>query len=190
MTAPDRRLALDRQDAVLLVVDVQERLSAAMPAPELERVLRNTRLLVEAAKTLGLPVLVTEQYPRGLGPTVAALREALPPEAAPVEKVKFSCAAVDEVARRLAETGRHQVVLAGMEAHVCVFQTARDLSRDGFVPFVPRDAVCSRTAENHAVGLDLMREAGATITSTESVVFDLLGAAGTPEFKKLSALIK
>jgi nicotinamidase-related amidase len=82
------------------------------------------------------------------------------------------------------------VIVAGMETHVCVYQTVRDLIAAGYMPFVPRDAVLSRTPENHETGLELMRECGATITSTETVVFDLLGAAGTPEFKKLSALVK
>lgn len=189
MSTPNR-LKLDRDNAVLLVIDMQERLAAAMQAPQFEKAAKNTGVLVESAKTLGLPVLVTEQYPKGLGPTVSALRDALPSEAAPVAKTSFSCAGVDEVMQRLEASGRKQVIITGMETHVCVFQTVRDLSERGFQPFVARDAVLSRTDDNHQVGLQLMREAGATISSTESVVFDLLGQAGTPEFKKLSPLIK
>jgi nicotinamidase-related amidase len=188
MPARNPKLALDRNTAALLVVDVQERLGAAMDPARFERSLKNTEILVESAKTLGLPILVTEQYPKGLGPTVRSIRQALSSE--PTAKVAFSCIAVDDVARRLKESGRTQVIVAGMETHVCVFQTVRDLLAEGYVPFVPRDAVLSRTTENQETGLSLMRDAGATVTSTETVVFDLLGAAGTPEFKKLSPLVK
>ncbi len=188
MSARNPKLALDRNNTVLLVVDVQERLGAAMDPAGFARSLKNTEILVESAKTLGLPILATEQYPKGLGPTVPSLRQALTAE--PTSKVAFSCVAVEDVAKALRESGRKQVIVAGMETHVCVFQTVRDLLGEGYVPFVPRDAVLSRTEENHETGLALMREAGATVTSTEAVVFDLLGAAGTPEFKKLSPLVK
>lgn len=184
------RHALDRDDTVLLVVDIQERLGAAMEPERLARVVKNTRILVEAAKTLGLPIFVTEQYPKGLGKTVSALSESFPDDVAPVEKVEFSCGAVKELARRLYETQRRQVVVTGMESHVCVFQTVRDLVAGGYAPFVARDAVLSRTPDNHDTGLELMRECGATVSSTETIVFDLLGAAGTPEFKALSPLVK
>ena len=184
------KLSLDRSQALLLIVDVQERLGAAMRQPQFEQLLKNTRVLVESARTLGLPILITEQYPKGLGPTVPTVREVLPPEAAPVSKLAFSCRAVPEVAEQLHVSGRKQVIVTGMETHVCVFQTVRDLLADGFQPFVVRDAVLSRTEENHQVGLDLMKEAGATISSAETVVFDLLGQAGTPEFKRLSPLMK
>jgi nicotinamidase-related amidase len=184
------RFALERDRTILLVVDVQERLGAAMDPAKFERMVRNTRALVESAKVLGIPVFATEQYPKGLGPTVASLREVLPPDAAPIDKLAFSCGAVKEVARRLFQSGRRQVVIAGMETHICVFQTVRDLSAGGYQPFVARDAVLSRTPENHETGLQLMREAGATISSTETIVYDLLGAAGTPEFKQIAPMMK
>jgi nicotinamidase-related amidase len=186
----DPRLALDRANAVLLIIDVQERLGAAMDAVRFERLLKNTEILVESAKTLGLPIVVTEQYPKGLGPTVPALRRALPPELQPISKLAFSAAAVEPVAQGLRQLNRKQIIVTGMETHVCVFQSVRDLLGAGYLPFVPSDTVLSRTPDNHDTGLALMREAGATVTSTESVVFDLLGEAGTPEFKKLSALLK
>jgi nicotinamidase-related amidase len=184
------RFALERDRTVLLVVDVQERLGAAMDPAKLERMVKNTRLLIESAKVLGIPVFATEQYPKGLGPTVSALRDVLPADVAPIDKLAFSCGAVKEVARRLFQSGRRQVVIAGMETHICVFQTVRDLAAGGYQPFVARDAVLSRTAENHETGLQLMRESGATITSTETVVYDLLGAAGTPEFKQIAPMMK
>ena len=187
---PSSRFALERDKAVLLVVDVQEKLGAAMPQEAFDRLVKNTKTLVESAKILGVPVLATEQYPKGLGPTVAPVRDLLLPESAPVDKLAFSCGAVKEVARRLYQSGRRQVIVAGMETHICVFQTVRDLVAGGYQPFVVRDAVLSRTSENHETGLSLMREAGATVTSTETVVFDLLGAAGTPEFKQISPMLK
>lgn len=188
--AKAQALKLDRNDAVLLIVDIQERLGAAMPQERYETLVKNTGVLLETAKTLGFPVITTEQYPRGLGPTIATLREQLREDEAPVEKLCFSCAESDEVSRRLESLGRKQVIVVGMETHVCVFQTVRDLAIRGLRPFVVADATSSRTAENHAIGLSLMKEAGAVITSTESALFDLLGVAGTPEFKQLSKLIK
>lgn len=184
------RVALDRDDTALLVIDIQERLGAAMDPAKLERVVRNTGILLQAAKTLGLPVFVTEQYPKGLGRTLPSLMELLPEGVAPVEKVAFSCGAVKELARDLYATKRRQVLVAGMETHVCVFQTVRDLAAGGYVPFVARDAVLSRTQENQDTGFELMRASGATMTSTEAIVFDLLGTAGTPEFKAISPLVK
>jgi nicotinamidase-related amidase len=184
------RFALERDQAALLVIDVQERLGKAMDPERYARVLQNTRTLVKGANVLGLPVFVTEQYPKGLGPTEPSLAELLAPESTPVEKLAFSCGAVKEVARRLYTSGRKQILVAGMETHVCVFQTVRDLVAGGYQPFVARDATLARTPENHELGLTLMREAGATISSTETMLFDLLGEAGTPEFKQIAPLLK
>lgn len=181
-------LALDRGDALLLLIDVQERLCTAMPSEGLARLQKNASVLIRAARRLGLPVVATEQYPKGLGPTLPALRELLPD--APMEKIEFSCGASKTVARRIVTSGRHQIVVAGMEAHVCVFQTVRDLLRGEFAVFVAQDAILSRTDDNRRVGLALCEKAGAVLTSTETVLFDLLGAAGTPEFKELAPLIK
>jgi len=181
-------LALDRGDALLLVIDVQEKLASAMPKPALAELEKNAAILIRAAKRLNVPVVATEQYPKGLGPTVASLRELLP--AGAMSKMEFSCGASKPIAREILATGRKQAVVVGMEAHVCVFQTVRDLVRGGFSVFVAQDAVVSRTGANREVGLHLCEKAGATLTSTEAVLFDLLGVAGTPEFKELTALIK
>ena len=186
---PDREaLALKRDDAIVLVVDVQERLARAMPPEALAQVEKNTAILMKAAARLGVPIIASEQYPKGLGPTLPSLR-ALMPEP-PTEKLEFSCGASKDIALRLFKAQRRQVIVAGMEAHVCVFQTVRDLQLGGYRAFVPGDAICSRSEANKEIGLKLMEKAGATITSTETVVFDLLGAAGTPEFKELSTLLK
>lgn len=181
-------LALDRAAALLLVVDVQERLATAMPKERLAELEKNAAVLIRAARRLDMPVVATEQYPKGLGATVASLRELL--LGPPMTKMEFSCGASKPIARHILGTGRKQIVVAGMEAHVCVFQTVRDLLRGGFQVFMAQDAICSRTEANRSVGLHLCEKAGAVLTSTETILFDLLGVAGTPEFKELTALIK
>jgi nicotinamidase-related amidase len=181
-------LLLERDNAMLLLIDVQERLAQAMPPEALAQVLRNAAVLIKAAVRLGLPVVASEQYVKGLGSTVPELRALLPD--APLEKLEFSCGSNKPLARQILKTGRSQVIVAGMETHVCVFQTVRDLLRGDLAVFVPQDAVVSRTEANRAVGLRLCEKSGATLTSTETVLFDLLGVAGTPEFKELAPLIK
>ena len=171
----------------LAVVDIQERLAPAMA--EDDRVQANTGVLLHAAKSLRVPVLVSEQYPKGLGPTVGSLVAAIPGDAI-IEKMTFSCLGERAFSSRWAKLGRPQVVLCGIEAHVCVLQTALDFVAEGIDVFVVADAVSSRTLENKSLGLERMRAAGAHIVSTEMVVFEWLGRAGTPEFKELSALIK
>jgi nicotinamidase-related amidase len=177
---------LKREDTALLVVDVQERLAAAMEPEALKRVLTRLGALIEGARVLGLPIAVTEQYPNGLGHTLPAIRDRLG-DVPVIEKLKFS--ALDEAIRRRL-SGRRQVVVAGMEAHVCVYQTVRDLIAEGRHPTLCIDAVLSRKTVDREVGLELARAAGATLSSVEAVLFDLLGAAGTPEFKKISAAVK
>ena len=183
-------LKLERSRAALLVVDLQEKLAAAMEPGQLESTQRNVIALVEGAKAFSLPMLVSEQYPQGIGPTLPAIRAALPGETKAVEKVDFSCLTVPAIRAELERMGRDQLILTGMEAHICVYQTARDLVAAGYSVFVPHDAVLSRLDENRRVGLDLAARAGAVVTSTETVLFDLLGRAGTPEFKLVSKLIK
>ncbi len=183
-----RPVKLDPARTAILVVDVQERLCPAMPPAELERLVKYVRALLGAARELGLPVLATEQYPKGLGPTLPALRELLP--SPPLVKMHFSCAPDPGFAAALEAPGRRQVVIAGMETHVCVFQTARDLTAQGYEVQVCADAVTSRTEEHRRVGLELCREAGAVVTTAETAIFDLLGQCGTPQFKKVAPLVK
>ena len=177
---------LTRDDTAVLLVDMQERLAAAMDPEALERVVRRCAALVEGARALGLPLVVTEQYPRGLGPTLPSLQEKLG-EVRPVEKLRFSALGPD-VRRQLGQ--RPNVVVAGMETHVCVFQTVRDLADAGMRPVLCTDAVLSRFPADREVGLQLAREAGATLSSVEAVLFDLLVEAGTPEFKRISAAVR
>jgi nicotinamidase-related amidase len=177
---------LERAKAALLVVDVQEKLAAAMPPAALEWMVKRTSALIEGARVLGLPILYTEQYPKGLGPTVVALKERLA-GLVPLEKLRFS--AVDERVRAQLR-GRHQVLVAGMETHICVYQTVRSLAKDGMLPVVCADAVLSRFEVDHRVGLQLASDAGAMVATVETALFDLLGEAGTAEFKRISAAIR
>lgn len=177
---------LQRDQAALLVIDIQERLCAAMAPEALERMLQRTNAAIAGAHALGLPVVVSEQYPKGLGPTHARLRERLG-EFSAVEKLEFS-ASVPEVTARLGS--RQQVLLVGMETHVCVFQTVRDLVEKGFTPLLCADAVLSRHPEDRRVGLELCRDAGAHLVTVEAALFDLLGRAGSPEFKQISAAVR
>ena len=180
-------LRITRAQAGLVVVDIQERLLPAMH--ERERVLQNALRLVKGAGVLNLPVIVTEQYPKGIGPTVSELAGCVP-EFAPLEKTAFSCCGAQSFLPSLAPRKVRDVVLCGIEAHVCVCQTALDLLDQGFGVYVVADAISSRTAENRQFGIERMRNAGAIIASTEMILFELLEEAGTAEFKKILELIK
>ncbi len=180
-------MLISRNKSCLLVVDVQVRLVPAMDAEQ--AVVDNTALLLKAARRLDVPVLVSEQYRRGLGPTVDAVAE-FAPEGSVVEKMHFSCMNDAGFAERFRRIGRPMAVVAGIEAHVCVLQTAEQLLEAGGEVFVVADATSSRTRANHAAALERMRHAGARIVTTEMVVFEWLEKAGTPEFKALSALVK
>jgi nicotinamidase-related amidase len=176
-------------NSVLMVVDIQQRLASAMPNGVRERVIEQVKVLLTAAETLSIPVLVTEQYPKGLGATEQALKSALPPETPVIEKTNFSSAKVEAIAENLIHSGRKQVFLTGMETHICILQTALDLLQQGYEVFVVEDAVSSRAKANQFNALQRLRLAGAVITNVESLLFEWLGDASHPEFKKLSKLI-
>ena len=178
---------LDKEDTVLLVVDIQEKLAVVMM--EKDKVVGNNLHLIELAKMINMPVMVTEQYPKGLGPTVAEVRNALP-FYRPVEKMTFDCCGQPPFLEELKEHNKRNIVLTGMETHICVLQTCIGLLKGGINVHIVQDAVCSRTKENWKTGVEFMREAGAVVTSTETVLFQLLKVAGTEEFKKISQRIK
>ncbi|MGI6423920.1 MAG: hydrolase [Tepidanaerobacteraceae bacterium] len=180
------KFTLKTDETVLIVIDIQERLVPAMKYGK--KVIDNTNILISIAKELEIPIIVTEQYPKGLGKTVPELSSNLE-ENLPYEKMTFS-AYTDEVAATLEKTGRKKIIVAGMETHVCVFQTVRDLIASGYQVYVVQDAVCSRTKDNFKNGISLMSQMGAVVTNTETVLFDLIKISGTPKFKKLSKLIK
>jgi nicotinamidase-related amidase len=174
---------LDRDRAALVVVDVQEAFRPAVL--DFEGVAAEVATLIQGARALDVPVVATEQYPKGLGKTVPEVAEHLA-GVEPIEKVCFSAAAADGFDLG----GRDQALVCGIESHVCVSQTAHDLLDRGIEVHVARDAVSSRTAENRDVGLHKMERAGAVITSVETALFELVGAAGSDEFKAVQALVK
>jgi isochorismate hydrolase len=178
---------LNKEDAVLLIVDIQDRLAVVMK--EKDRVVRNCQHLIELAKMIDIPVVVTEQYPKGLGRTVPELQSVLR-EYRPVEKTSFDCCGEQSFFQELHVHGRKTAVLTGMETHICVLQTCVGLLKSGMNVHVVEDAVCSRTAENWRTGIEFMRDAGAVVTCTETALFQLLKVAGTEEFKKISQRIK
>ncbi len=176
-------------DSVLILIDIQERLAAAMEPATFRGVARNASILVQAAVGLGIPVLTTEQYRKGLGRTVPELA-ALLPDAAAIEKTRFSAAGDESFRQTLDRAGRPQAILAGMEAHVCVLQTALELRAAGRDVFVVADACCSRTAANHANAMERLRAAGVIVANTESIVFEWLRDARHDCFKAISALVR
>lgn len=179
--APAR--VLDRGRAALVVVDVQEAFRPAVL--DFDRVAGAAATLVRGARILDLPVIVTQQYPKGLGATVPEVTEHLD-GIEPLDKVCFSAAAAEGFDLQ----GRDQALLCGIESHVCVSQTAHDLLDRGVQVHVARDAVSSRTEENRELGLHKMEGSGAVVTSVETALFELLGAAGSDEFKQVQGLIK
>jgi nicotinamidase-related amidase len=174
---------LDADRTTLVVVDVQEGFRKAIP--DFDRVTKATATLIEGAEAIGIPVVITEQYPKGLGETVPEVAEHLPEGTRPLEKVVFSAAEAEGFDLE----GRDQALVCGIETHVCVNQTALDLLADGVDVQVAEDAVGSRTDENKRVGINKMERAGAEITSVETALFELLGRAGTDEFKRVQKLI-
>jgi nicotinamidase-related amidase len=179
---------LRRDDTGLILVDVQEAFRPVIDG--FDRVVANCGLLAEGFGVLGRPVLVSEQYPKGLGHTVDELAGRLPGDARLIEKVRFSACGVDAFEEAMAATGARTWVVAGIEAHVCVNQTAHDLLERGFGVQVAADAVSSRTARNRELGLAKMSAAGAGTTSAEMALFEMLERAGSDEFKQISRLVR
>ena len=176
---------------LLLVVDVQERLASAMPDARMTRLVANAEILLEAARLCRIPTLATEQYPKGLGPTLAPLASKLTAlGVTPTAKMTFDALGAPDVAMAFAMVDPSAVIVLGMESHVCVFQTARDVIIAGKQVFVPQDAVLSRHAEMCGAGLHLIEQAGGVITTTETILFDLIKKAGTPAFKTVLSWIK
>jgi nicotinamidase-related amidase len=178
---------LSRERSILVVIDVQERLFPSIH--QRERMLARIDLLLFAAKLMGIPVLFTEQYPKGLGPTIEEVRRALP-DFQPLTKVEFSCVPAPGFRERLSSLGRDQIVLAGIETHVCVAQTALDLASDGLAVFVAADATGSRRELDAKIAQRRLGRSGVVVTTAEAVVFEWLRRAGTEEFKALQPKLK
>ena len=176
---------MNRDDSALLVVDVQEKLVRLVPGHE--RLVWNIGRLIDGAKVLGVPVLATEQYPQGLGPTTSELARRLTDVPA---KITFSCGGCPALFRPLQARGLYKILVVGIETHVCIQQTALDLLHDGFRVYVAVDAVGSRFEIDYQTALRRLDSAGATLTTTEAALFEWCDAAGTPEFKQISALVR
>ncbi len=186
MGHPSRNLCRS-SEGVLILIDIQTRLSSAMPETVRARVLKNTAILVQAASMLDIPFIITRQYPKRLGDT----EPVIPAQTATtIDKTAFSCFRAGGFPQTLEKSARHQVILAGMESHVCILQTAFDLLANNYQVFVAEDAVCSRTAANHRNAVTRMAQHGVTLTNTESVLFEWLEDASHPRFKSISCLIK
>lgn len=181
---------LQVERSLLLIVDMQSRLLDAMPAVDAQGMLDNSIRLLRAAALLDVPMLLTEQYPKGLGHTAETVAQALPGAARCFEKTAFSCCGSAEFNQALHAGGKRQVVIAGQESHVCVLQTAFDLLQKGFEVFVVEDAVCSRSEQHKRNALRRMRQAGVDIVCHESVLFEWLRDARHPHFKMISALLR
>ena len=178
---------LDQDQTVLVIVDVQGKLAHLMH--ERERLFQNLQVLIQGIRILEVPILWLEQYPEGLGPTIPEVAELLSDQK-PIAKRCFSGCGQAEFMDRLGGLGRRQVLLAGIETHICVYQTTRDLLESDFHVEVVADAVSSRSPENRRVGLDKMARAGAEITSVETAIFELMREAGTPQFKEVLRLVQ
>jgi len=178
---------LKTNNTALVLIDIQGKLASLMH--DKETLYANLQTLVKGVQALELPILWLEQYPKGLGPTIPELSALLQGQA-PLAKTCFSAYGLDEFRQALQQTRRRQILLAGIETHICVYQTARDLLDNGFYVEVVADAVSSRTPQNNAVGLEKMLHCGAQITAVEMCLFELLQKAGGAQFKEIAALIK
>ncbi|HHX37376.1 MAG TPA: isochorismatase family protein [Clostridiaceae bacterium] len=179
---------IKRDEAFLFTIDMQERLVPAMDQSTFCR--SRAERMLQAAEIFGLPGCLTEQYPQGLGASVDEIAAAAEACGHPIfSKISFN-ACIDEVMAHLRASRRHSIIVTGIETHVCVFQTVRALLEMDYNVFVPEDAVSSRTAENRLNALNQFRDMGACVTNTETLLFDLLGVAGTTEFKAISKLVK
>lgn len=179
---------LDARRAALVLIDMQESFREAIP--DFAETARRVSIAARAAALLGVPVVVTEQYPKGLGRTAAEIREALPPEAEPFEKTAFSSCGAEKFLARLEEVGARQIVVCGIEAHICVNQTTHDLLARGYQVHLLADCITSRTPLNRQLGLDKMQRAGALPSSLELALFELLRDARHEQFKAIQRLIK
>lgn len=180
-------LLLDRNRTGLLVVDIQKKILAVMAHPE--RVVENTVKLIKGFKIIGCPIFVTEQYPKGIGKTVDAIKEVLE-DIKVQEKLTFSCCGIEGFIRSIRSRKIDQVVVCGIESHVCVWQTVMDLVHEDFIVVVVRDALSSRKDEDYEAALNRMASQGIGVSTTEMVLFELLEKAGTDEFKEVAELIK
>ena len=180
-------LLVDAKDSIFVVVDVQEKLLKAMPSGVQGRIVEQINKLLMASNSLSIPAIITEQYPAGLGRTSSDLM--IVDDTVIIEKTSFSCVQEANFSKQLEASERKQIILTGMESHICVLQTAFDLQTQGYQVYVVEDAISSRSKANQYNALQRLRNAGIVVTNVESVIFEWLGDAKHPEFKKLAKLI-
>lgn len=186
---PDRlQKKLKKEETAFLLVDIQERLLPSISGQD--TIVQNAIRLLKAADVLKLPLIYTEQYPKGIGPTVSPLMENLPAQAIRFEKTAFSCCGESEFVNGLRETKRETIVVFGIETHICILSTITDLLKEGYKVVLASDACGSRNPDNHTTAVAAIRACGAVVVPTETIVYQLLERAGTPEFKALLPLFK
>ena len=178
---------LNIENTVLIVIDIQDRLARVMPEKEI--LIESFQKLLKGVQILGIPIILTEQNPKGLGLTIPEVANLLP-GIQPIPKLSFSCCGEERFLQELKALNRRQVLLSGIELHVCVYQTAMDLISLGYEVQVVADCVSSRAAKNREIGLEKIRSAGASLTGTETVLFELLKVAEGAKFKEISQLLK
>lgn len=186
MSTSDIRL-ISNNDSVLVIVDIQERLVPKIS--DKHTVIDNTVTLIKSAGILNIPITVTEQYPKGLGSTIPEIKDLIIPWQ-PIEKICFSCFGSSDFSEKLEGLGKNNLILCGIESHICIMQTALDGLKSNYSVFFVKDAISSRTKNNRETGFERMAQAGAIPVSTEMVVFELLREAGTDKFKQIVSLIK
>ena len=180
------RFTLRKEDCLLLIIDIQDKLVAVMEYKN--KIIKNTKVLLKVSELMDIPIIITEQYPKGLGSTVSELVDGIEIHTK-VEKTKFS-AYIEELKTTLKNLEKKKIIVTGMETHVCVFQTVRDLLNESYEVYLVSDGVASRTKENYLNGRDLMKQMGAVIVNTETILFDLLKDSKVSEFKTISKMIK
>ncbi|NIA17174.1 MAG: isochorismatase family protein [Planctomycetes bacterium] len=178
---------LDANQSCLIVVDVQGKLAQLMY--DKETLFKNIEILIRAAKILGVPIIWCQQYPQGLGPTVEKIAKLLE-DNEPIDKVSFDCLGDEKFRVKLQSLKKNNVILCGIETHICIYQTAKSLLKENYQVELISDAVSSRTSQNKQIAIDRMRSEGANISSTEMVLFELLPDAKDPKFKEIARLIK
>ena len=179
-----------QKDSLLLCIDIQDRLLQTMVEPARSRMIENTVRLLKTAQLLSIPVIYTEQYPQGLGATVDEIKEFIPEDSHHFDKTCFSSCATDNFLETVRETRKRQIIVTGMETHVCVMQTVLELQEDGFEVFVADDAVCSQKMAHWKSALNRMRQTGVTAAPTESLLFEWLRDSSHEHFKTVSGYLR
>ncbi len=179
----------DIGNSCLIIIDVQEKLSSAIPEKIISRLRKNTDILLNSANQLNVPVIATAQYPKGLGPIEVFISDRLKDSSKYFEKTRFSCLGADNLPEHLDKLGKKQIILTGIEAHICVLQSAIELLTEGYDVFVVTDAIASRKSTSYEISLQRLNQAGCKLSNTESVLFEWLRDASHSEFKALSKLI-